>query len=281
MQQWQQLGYSAMKSRHTHSHQTRSIIGLATVNFSYLTPLWEQVLNPLNPHDASSIILPLLIMTFLLNKLYNTSTNHVISAKHIGYLKAHSLKSVPTLWIYDLFSYVLEQLFLRNCFNNNNIYFSHLPPTSSHLYSSQVENCGRNSRLVVDEDDNCKLRFDGWGLPILSIWKIKFIWSYINYWSQIKYKNVRKTMLKHWKRRNKLYFQDVLWQRRQIDHIGVTIMRATVKPNNGYPQIHDPIVYCHVNKFVYSIPHYIDSKYWPSQAAWSKKPHSYIISCRP
>ena len=33
----------------------------------------------------------------------------------------------------------------------------------------------------------------------------------------------KKTMLKHWKRRNKLYFQDV---------------------------------YCHVNKFVYNIPQY-------------------------
>ena len=38
-----------------------------------------------------------------------------------------------------------------------------------------------------------------------------------------KYENVKKTMLRHWKRRNKLYFQEV---------------------------------YCHVNKFVYSIPQY-------------------------
>ena len=31
------------------------------------------------------------------------------------------------------------------------IYFFHLPPTSSHPHSLQVENCDSNSRLVVDE----------------------------------------------------------------------------------------------------------------------------------
>ena len=33
-----------------------------------------------------------------------------------------------------------------------------ISPTSSHLYSLQVENCGSNSRLVVDEDGNGKFR---------------------------------------------------------------------------------------------------------------------------
>ena len=37
------------------------------------------------------------------------------------------------------------------------IFFSFLP-TSNHFL--QVENCGTNSRLVVDEDDNGKLRFE-------------------------------------------------------------------------------------------------------------------------
>ena len=36
--------------------------------------------------------------------------------------------------------------------------FFTFPPTSSHLYPLQVENCGSNSRLVVDEDDNGKFR---------------------------------------------------------------------------------------------------------------------------
>ena len=31
-------------------------------------------------------------------------------------------------------------------------------PTSSHLHPLQVENCGSDSRLVVDEDDNGKFR---------------------------------------------------------------------------------------------------------------------------
>ena len=33
-------------------------------------------------------------------------------------------------------------------------------PTSNHLHSLQVENCGSNSRLVVGEDDNGKLRLE-------------------------------------------------------------------------------------------------------------------------
>ena len=32
--------------------------------------------------------------------------------------------------------------------------------TSSHYYPVQVKNCDSNSRLVVDEDDNGKFRFD-------------------------------------------------------------------------------------------------------------------------
>ena len=38
------------------------------------------------------------------------------------------------------------------------VIFFNLSPTSSHLHPLQVENCGSNSRLVVDEDDNGKLR---------------------------------------------------------------------------------------------------------------------------
>ena len=36
--------------------------------------------------------------------------------------------------------------------------FFNFQTTSSHLHSLQVENCGSNSRLVVDEDDNGKFR---------------------------------------------------------------------------------------------------------------------------
>ena len=33
-------------------------------------------------------------------------------------------------------------------------------PTSNHLHSPPVENCDSNLRLVVDEDDNGKFRFE-------------------------------------------------------------------------------------------------------------------------
>ena len=38
--------------------------------------------------------------------------------------------------------------------------FFHLPPTSSRLHPLQVENCDSNYRLVVDEDENGKLRLE-------------------------------------------------------------------------------------------------------------------------
>ena len=40
------------------------------------------------------------------------------------------------------------------------IIFFNFSPTSSHLHPLQVENCDSNSRLVVDEDDNGKLRLE-------------------------------------------------------------------------------------------------------------------------
>ena len=38
--------------------------------------------------------------------------------------------------------------------------FFNLSPTSNHLHSLRVENCGSNSRLVVDEDDYGKFRIE-------------------------------------------------------------------------------------------------------------------------
>ena len=38
--------------------------------------------------------------------------------------------------------------------------FFNLSPTSNHPHPLEVENCGRNSRLVVDEDDHGKVRLE-------------------------------------------------------------------------------------------------------------------------
>ena len=40
------------------------------------------------------------------------------------------------------------------------VIFFTFSPTSNHLHPLQVENCRSNSRLVVDEDDNGKLRLE-------------------------------------------------------------------------------------------------------------------------
>ena len=39
-------------------------------------------------------------------------------------------------------------------------FFFNFSPTSSHLHPLQIENCDSNSRLVVDENDNGKLRLE-------------------------------------------------------------------------------------------------------------------------
>ena len=54
------------------------------------------------------------------------------------------------------------------------IYFLHLTPTSSHLYSLEVENCDSNSRLVVNEDDNGKFRLER-AKALGLLFKINFI----------------------------------------------------------------------------------------------------------
>ena len=38
--------------------------------------------------------------------------------------------------------------------------FFNFQTTSNHLYPLQVENCGSNSRRVVDEDANVEFRFE-------------------------------------------------------------------------------------------------------------------------
>ena len=38
--------------------------------------------------------------------------------------------------------------------------FFNFSPTSNHIHPLQVDNCGSNSRLVVDEDDNGKFRLE-------------------------------------------------------------------------------------------------------------------------
>ena len=53
---------------------------------------------------------------------------------------------------------VLEGKYPWNWFTNTWQFSVIFPPTSNHLHTLQVENCDSNSRLVVDEDDNGKVR---------------------------------------------------------------------------------------------------------------------------
>ena len=92
---------------------------------SYCGLPWNYSFNPLSPHDA---------------------------------LK-HHFTSLKTDLI-NLQLRVLEGKFPWNCFTNTWHFPFNFSPTSSHLHPLQVENCDSNSRLVVDEDDNGKLRLE-------------------------------------------------------------------------------------------------------------------------
>ena len=48
-------------------------------------------------------------------------------------------------------------IFMKLAYQYMAIFFT-FPTTSNHLHPLQVENCGSNSRLVMDEDDNGKFR---------------------------------------------------------------------------------------------------------------------------
>ena len=73
---------------------------------------------------------------------------------------------------------VLERKFSWNCFKDNSIFF-HLPPTSSHLHPLHVENCDSNSQLIVDEDDNGKLRLERVKNSKIPLWISLFIDLYV------------------------------------------------------------------------------------------------------
>ena len=50
------------------------------------------------------------------------------------------------------------------------VIFFKFKTTSSHLHPLQVENCGSNSRLVVDEDNNGQFRLER--VKAKGIWKV-------------------------------------------------------------------------------------------------------------
>ena len=50
-------------------------------------------------------------------------------------------------------------IFMKLVHQDRAIFFT-FSPTSGHLYPLQVENCDSNSRLVVDDGDNGKIRLE-------------------------------------------------------------------------------------------------------------------------
>ena len=112
-------------------------------------------------------------------------------------LKHHFTSTKTDLISWNLV--VWERKFSWKCFKNNSIFF-HLSPTSSHFHPLQIENCGSNSRLVVDKYDNGKCRLERvnpynaeiflytpWRPKVFSIWSIinvlfssfRFIWIHM------------------------------------------------------------------------------------------------------
>ena len=89
--------------------------------------------------------------TVPLNSLFNPLNPHDASKHHFTSLKI------------DLI--LLQPIGFRTKFPTKLVYqymaiFFNFPPISNHLPPLQVENCGSNSRLVVEEDDNGKFRLE-------------------------------------------------------------------------------------------------------------------------
>ena len=63
--------------------------------------------------------------------------------------------------------------------------FFNFSPTSSHLHLLQIENCDSNSRLVVDEDDNDKLRLERVKLKKLNFHPLEVMCGGTSNWVKI------------------------------------------------------------------------------------------------
>ena len=72
--------------------------------------------------------------------------------------------------LYCLTTKGFRRQILMKLFYEYMVFFFNLPPTSSHLYPLQVENCDSNSRLVVNEDDTFKFRLERVKYKQFQIW---------------------------------------------------------------------------------------------------------------
>ena len=73
--------------------------------------------------------------------------------------------------------------------------FSNCSPTASHLHPLQVENCDRNSRLVVDEDDNGYFRLERVNNHIMTTRIEKILSLYLDIQGQLL--NIKKCNNSH------------------------------------------------------------------------------------
>ena len=84
--------------------------------------------------------------------------------------------------IENIFDFLTTEGFRRQIsiklFYEYMVIFFNLSPTSSHLHPLRFENCGSNSRLVVDEGDNGKFRTERFNpynaeLFLFKPWRLK------------------------------------------------------------------------------------------------------------
>ena len=89
--------------------------------------------------------------------MQSVSSKHDTSNPH-DTLK-HHFTSLKTDLIFPTTKGFRMNISMKLVYRYMTILFNFLP-TSNHLHPLQVENCDKNSRLVVDEDDNGKLRLE-------------------------------------------------------------------------------------------------------------------------
>ena len=86
------------------------------------------------------------------------SNPHYASKHHFAFLISYTERFSNESFHWTILIFYFLFYFVLLLFQYGHILFN-LSPNSYHFHPLQVENCYRDSRLVVDEDDNCKFRF--------------------------------------------------------------------------------------------------------------------------
>ena len=169
---WNRLGTDCMRNQKYSWNKTPIRNGYFNYNVAINQDNLIEICHPLELVSLQRTHVKLCLATAVLNPLrpHDALKHHFIS------LKTDLIFIQPR---------VLEREFLCNWLTNTWVIVITFPPTSNHLHPLQVENCGSNSRLVVDEDENGKFRIERVNFKWWKLLIFVFIFSFYECLSQL------------------------------------------------------------------------------------------------